>query len=590
MRHLAPLVIALAASATAVHGADLRFRPCPAKTRFTVIEDPPRPEACVMDSAGVVRAVLYSRPANEVAVFADSRRYVLDDPPTTTLRLSGARAPSPSVLFDQVPADLAERIAVAAGLSRDVVPSTPFLHAPPASRPPERLAPRTPQVLVRYQYDWRGRVCMKIGEEGVRQYVYDGDSERVLNELDGQGNVVASYQWAGDRLVSITRPGQGTRYPMYDGLGSIVGLTDEHGAVTARYHYDAGGSLRDAAELAADPNRYAFTGHRFEPETGFYRAGARHLAHDVGRFVTQDSYLGKPEEPFSLHRYLYANANPLRYVDPTGHQSKDLAQEYRLYREEQEREAFRSWCGTNPRACAAKVAADAARARENDARVTGTLRAVGGVGQALAGGAALGVPEPTAVTKVAGTLALTRGIDNLQAGLRQALSGQVVETASGAAIRTGLEASGVSPDAAAQLQAAAEIGLDVGSGAAAARAARLGGPAVAAGPLPVPVLAGTKSSELLRDAMGRLRAAVGTPGDKADLFEAMAVQIEERTAGAWHATRIAGGDGSHVFVGRLGETLVVNPEGTLFRGKVTAIQPRPDGLVMPDYNALRKVE
>lgn len=323
VHHLAPLAIALAASATAIHAADLRFGPCPAK-RFTVTEDPPRPTACATDSTGVVRAVLYSRHGNEVAVFADGRRYVQDDPPTATLWLSGASAPSPSVLFGQVPPDLAERIAVAAGLRRDVASSAPFLHAPPASRPPERLAPRTPQVLVRYQYDWRGRVSMKIGAEGVRQYVYDGDSERVLNEFDGQDTVVASYQWAGDRLVSITRPGQGTRYPAYDGLGSVVGLTDETGAVTARYHYDAGGSLRDAAELAADPNRYAFTGHRFEAETGFYRAGARYLAPDGGRFVTQDSYLGKPEEPFSLHRYLYAAANPLRYVDPTGHYQADV--------------------------------------------------------------------------------------------------------------------------------------------------------------------------------------------------------------------------------------------------------------------------
>ena len=41
----------------------------------------------------------------------------------------------------------------------------------------------------------------------------------------------------------------------------------------------------------------------------------------LGRFLTQDSFLGQIDEPPSLHRYLYANANPLFFTDPTGHYS-----------------------------------------------------------------------------------------------------------------------------------------------------------------------------------------------------------------------------------------------------------------------------
>ncbi|MES9904941.1 MAG: RHS repeat-associated core domain-containing protein [Sedimenticola sp.] len=46
---------------------------------------------------------------------------------------------------------------------------------------------------------------------------------------------------------------------------------------------------------------------------------ARYYDPDVARFITQDSYLGEGGTPPSLHRYLYAYANPLAYIDPTGH-------------------------------------------------------------------------------------------------------------------------------------------------------------------------------------------------------------------------------------------------------------------------------
>jgi RHS repeat-associated protein len=50
---------------------------------------------------------------------------------------------------------------------------------------------------------------------------------------------------------------------------------------------------------------------------------ARFYDPQLGRFITQDSYLGEADDPPSLHRYFYANDNPTRYIDPTGHWSWD---------------------------------------------------------------------------------------------------------------------------------------------------------------------------------------------------------------------------------------------------------------------------
>jgi len=72
--------------------------------------------------------------------------------------------------------------------------------------------------------------------------------------------------------------------------------------------------------------RSVFTGHVFDSETGLYNAKARYFDPKLGRFLTQDSFLGQIDEPPSLHRYLYANDNPARYVDPTGYASFERAE------------------------------------------------------------------------------------------------------------------------------------------------------------------------------------------------------------------------------------------------------------------------
>jgi RHS repeat-associated protein len=91
--------------------------------------------------------------------------------------------------------------------------------------------------------------------------------------------------------------------------------------VSGNYHLDAWGNYRNPAELEASKNRFGFTGHLFDRETGTYYAKARYFDPGLGRFLTQDSYLGEIDNPPSLHRFLYANANPTTYVDPTGNAS-----------------------------------------------------------------------------------------------------------------------------------------------------------------------------------------------------------------------------------------------------------------------------
>lgn len=58
-------------------------------------------------------------------------------------------------------------------------------------------------------------------------------------------------------------------------------------------------------------------------DIGLIYANARYLDPDTGRFLSFDPFAGYDDKPISLHRYLYAYQNPLRYVDPDGREAAE---------------------------------------------------------------------------------------------------------------------------------------------------------------------------------------------------------------------------------------------------------------------------
>lgn len=169
-------------------------------------------------------------------------------------------------------------------------------------------------TLGRFYYDYAGlRVRKDAGGQDVR-YVYDDKS--VLAQIDTAGNTLAKYDYGPDRLLSLTHATEGRQFYLFDALGSVSNLTTPAGAIQARYQYDAWGHFR--AQAGSSWNKFTFTGHEKDEETGLYYFKARFYDPDTGRFLNQDPYLGDVNTPPSLHRYLYAYANPLIYTDPDG--------------------------------------------------------------------------------------------------------------------------------------------------------------------------------------------------------------------------------------------------------------------------------
>ena len=171
-----------------------------------------------------------------------------------------------------------------------------------------------------YEYDYAGNRSSKTTTvNGVSETVkYLNDNSvltNVLAEFDDNGNVLCYYTIGSD-LISQERNNVASIY-LYDGHGSVRGLIDSTGTLTDTYNYDAFGNLLD--KTGTTVNNYLYCGEQFDSATGLYYLRARYMNPETGTFITMDTYQGSIFDPTSLHKYLYANANPVMNADPTGY-------------------------------------------------------------------------------------------------------------------------------------------------------------------------------------------------------------------------------------------------------------------------------
>ena len=180
-------------------------------------------------------------------------------------------------------------------------------------------------ALTRFDYDAGGIRVKKISAGAETRYVYDDNA--VLVETDGGGQTIQKYDYGYELLALTTVSGAGRASEFYltDALMSTANLADEPGDLVQSYRYDAWGRTLDEVGSSSNPRQY--TGHYHDDETGLDYFGARYYDSEIGRFLSQDTYLGEADPPPSLHRYLYAYANPLRYVDLTGYSAETVTPE-----------------------------------------------------------------------------------------------------------------------------------------------------------------------------------------------------------------------------------------------------------------------
>ena len=167
-----------------------------------------------------------------------------------------------------------------------------------------------------YTYDAEGVRRSKVNGNDTIYYISDtaGSLSYTLAETDKDGNVIATYNRA-DVLISQVREDV-TSYYLFDGHGDVRALNNEEGRITDKYRYNAYGELIERS--GETENHYLYIGEYYDGTSNLYYLRARYMNPSTGTFISMDTYEGSIYDPDTLHKYLYANGNPVKYSDPSG--------------------------------------------------------------------------------------------------------------------------------------------------------------------------------------------------------------------------------------------------------------------------------
>jgi len=126
----------------------------------------------------------------------------------------------------------------------------------------------------------------------------------VILEKDAGDSTVAGYTHEGGSLYHdlISMDRTNSYYYLFDGLGSVKEMVDSSENTQNSYSYEAFGQIKSSTENVTNYYKYV---------------GAYGVHHDStpGLYFMQ---AGAPEDPPSLHRYLYVRNQPANYMDPYG--------------------------------------------------------------------------------------------------------------------------------------------------------------------------------------------------------------------------------------------------------------------------------
>jgi RHS repeat-associated protein len=187
-------------------------------------------------------------------------------------------------------------------------------------------------TVVSIVYDAFGNRVAKTVNGVTTKYLVEDDVNptgypQVLDELTN-GVATRTYTYGLQRISEnqIISNVWTPSFYSYDGGGNVRQLTSMAGAVTDTYEYDAFGNKIN--QTGTTPNNYLYRGEQYDSDLGLYYLRARYYNPATGRFLSRDPEDGYTNDPASLHKYLYANGDPVNLADPTGRAGEAVVKPY----------------------------------------------------------------------------------------------------------------------------------------------------------------------------------------------------------------------------------------------------------------------
>ncbi|HET7270396.1 MAG TPA: RHS repeat-associated core domain-containing protein, partial [Rubrobacter sp.] len=200
--------------------------------------------------------------------------------------------------------------------------------------------------VARFTYDHKGRPVAMRSARRFERYLY-GPDDQLVAVTDERGSPLRLYVWTPMGLLAEIHGNVHTGSVFFhhqDHRGTRHLVTAEDGEVAARWEYDPFGVPSGPAEKHLP----MFGGRVWYAEVGLYYFGARWYDPRLGRFLTPDTYTGRPDDERLVHpcrpagsqalarsqiladwlkqprvrnRYAFCGNDPVGRIDPNGHWS-----------------------------------------------------------------------------------------------------------------------------------------------------------------------------------------------------------------------------------------------------------------------------
>ena len=178
-----------------------------------------------------------------------------------------------------------------------------------------------------YRYNQDGIRIEKRDNYTIYQYVLDGTNilkEIVTDNCCNCTGYVNEYLYDLDGTVCGLKY-NGTAYYFYKNLqGDVIAITNETGAVVARYSYDAWGKCTVESDASgvdiANINPFRYRSYYYDFEIGMYYLQSRYYDPEVGRFINADNatLVTMSMLPNGYGLFTYCCNNPIYNIDLAG--------------------------------------------------------------------------------------------------------------------------------------------------------------------------------------------------------------------------------------------------------------------------------